>query len=103
MVSSDTKGCLNMQESVHRLIRRLAPLGVCFIFPWAMWAQTAAPNQTELIERLLQRVDQLEKRVAELESDHAVTVAAAATPRPEALVAPGPAPVPAASTQAAPG
>ena len=80
-----------MHESRKKLFRRLCPLGIWLLCSSAMWAQTPAPNQNELIERLLQRVDQLEKRVAELESGRPVAQAAE-PPRAEVPAARGPAP-----------
>src|SRR5258708_5497039 len=68
--------------------RRLPVLVVLMIFAaGAARAQTAPPDQTEQIRILLERVQQLEKRVAELETK----TSAAAGPAPDA-----PAPLPAA-------
>ena len=78
-----------MHESKKKLFRRLCPLVIWLLGSSAMWAQTPAPNQNELIERLLQRVDQLEKRVAELESGRPVAQAVE-PPRAEVPAQPGP-------------
>ena len=47
-----------------------AVLFLIALYPMAVNAQVPAPaSQTELIQQLLQRIDRLEKRVAELEAD----------------------------------
>ncbi|MES1260479.1 MAG: hypothetical protein ABUS49_01995 [Acidobacteriota bacterium] len=48
---------------------------------------TDSSKQTELIQQLLQRIDQLEKRVTELEGTRPVNALAATTPPPPAPVA----------------
>src|SRR6267154_1437784 len=54
--------------------------------PWA-GAQTADPATRELIEKLLSRIDTLEKRVAQLENPGARTAAPApAVPSPTELI-----------------
>jgi hypothetical protein len=65
----------------------------CLIFLLPAWAhgQTADPATRELIERLMNRIDTLEKRVAELEKESPTAKAVAAQP-------PAPAPAPAALT-----
>ena len=45
----------------------VSALIVTLLFASVSSAQTPAPNQTELMERLMLRIDQLEKRVAELD------------------------------------
>jgi len=74
------------------------------LIPLAIWAPCAAAQSTdpatkELIEKLLARIDGLEKRVAELESAKTpATTATAATPAP--VAAPTPAPKPMSATEA---
>src|ERR1700733_11086298 len=46
---------------------RLFAVGLFAVLLPGVWAQTADPPTRELIERLLTRIDGLEKRVAELE------------------------------------
>ena len=76
--------------------RELRSFGIFFLLSAAAWGQPAQPSQTELIQRLLQRIDQLEKRVTELEG--------ARTPKPTETTAPTPAPgAMQPSTAAAPG
>lgn len=82
-----------MHALKKRFPRTLTALGVFILFSSAAWAQAIPPAQADLIERLLTRVDQLEKRVAELESGRP------AAPRPSAL-APAP---PVQTATAAPG
>jgi hypothetical protein len=53
---------------MHRF--RLCAFGLLLTGAPALRGQSTAPNQAELIEKLLARVDQLEKRVAELETGH---------------------------------
>jgi len=58
-----------------------------------MWGQGLAPGQAELINRLLARVDELEKRVAELETGRAAAGGAVArTETPFVAAAPAQAP-----------
>jgi hypothetical protein len=62
-------------------------LGVFLVLtPWAR-AQTTDPATRELIERLLARIDTLEKRVAQLENSKAPAVAPAAAPAPPPIAA----------------
>jgi hypothetical protein len=46
---------------------RLLLIGMCLVLPYGARAQAADPATRELIERLLSRIDTLEKRVAQLE------------------------------------
>ena len=65
-----------MHALKKRFPRTLTALGVFILFSSAAWAQAIPPAQADLIERLLTRVDQLEKRVAELESGRPAAPAA---------------------------
>jgi len=83
-----------MHASKRNLCRTLAALGVSLLVSSAAWAQAPAATQAELIDRLMGRIDQLEKRVAELESGRSISRAEPAR-GPEAAAsspaAPGPA------------
>ncbi len=78
-----------MCASKCALFLRLASVSFSLCFASALCAQATPATQTELIDRLMQRIDQLEKRVAELESSHpaARTAEAMAPAQPAALVA----------------
>ena len=88
-----------MPNTMYAFLKTTAALAVCCLVTPAIWAQGLAPGQAELINRLLQRVDQLEKRVAELETGHAVArvEAPAAPTAPDAAPPAVPAPVVAGS------
>src|SRR5271167_3478213 len=66
--------------------RRFIMGWVLALTPWA-GAQTTDPATRELIERLLSRIDTLEKRVAQLENSKTQAVAPA-TPAPATTPAP---------------
>ena len=63
---------------------RAVAFGLLLLLTQQGQAQGPAANQTELINRLLQRVDQLEKRVAELESGKPLVASAPVPATPEA-------------------
>jgi hypothetical protein len=54
---------------------KLLLIGVCLALPYGARAQAADPATRELIERLLSRIDTLEKRVAQLEQGKPVAAA----------------------------
>jgi hypothetical protein len=64
---------------------------VCLLLMLAPWVQAQDPTQSELIQKLLARIDSLEKRVAELEKDKTPATVAVALPSPEAQAPPSPA------------
>lgn len=67
---------------------------ILFLCPITLAAQSTDPATQELIQRLLDRIDKLEKRVAELEHEKTTPSAAPVTPSPQpppAPVEPGPA------------
>jgi hypothetical protein len=72
------------------MIRRLMLVGLVLTAPCAV-AQSMDPATRALIEKLQQRVDSLEKRLAELEQGHGPSAAAAPVAAPSA---PAPAPAP---------
>src|ERR1039458_4736238 len=57
-------------------------MGLLLALPPGAWAQTADPATRELIERLLSRIETLEKRVAQLENPQPGAMAAAPVPAP---------------------
>jgi hypothetical protein len=65
------------------MIRRLMLVGLVLTAPCAM-AQSMDPATRALIEKLQQRVDSLEKRLAELEQGHGPSAAAAPVAAPSA-------------------
>jgi hypothetical protein len=77
-------------------VRRLVPvLAIIFLAISPAWAQSPPPDQAEQIRVLLERVQQLEKRVAELETKPTAAVATvraanAAVAKPEMPEAPPP-------------
>lgn len=83
---------------------RLIPLVFCFVAAGILSAQTTPPDQAALIEKMMQRIDQLEKRVNELEAEKR-TLTGTPSPAPEARLAPPPLTVivPATSPATVPG
>jgi hypothetical protein len=71
-------------------------MGIFLTVSPVMWGQALAPGQAELINRLLARVDELEKRVAELETSRGpaggTVTRAEVSPAPFVAAAPTPAP-----------
>jgi hypothetical protein len=88
------------------MFRRLLVILTIFLVPLSAWAQSPPPpDQTEQIKALLERVDRLEKRVAELEAREAgapSTALSAANPSPSPAPSPTPSPAPAVEHQVAP-
>jgi hypothetical protein len=75
-------------------MKRTLP-AVCLLLALAPWSRAQDQAQTELIQKLLARIDSLEKRVAELEKDK--------TPAPVTVAAAAPAAVEPQAPAAAPG
>jgi hypothetical protein len=63
---------------------KLLLIGVCLVLPYGARAQASDPATRELIERLLSRIDTLEKRVAQLEQGRAPATAQPSSPPPAA-------------------
>lgn len=83
-----------MHASTKNFFRKLTAVSLPLLFASALCAQGLSTAQTEVIERLMRRIDQLEKRVAELESVRpAAQPEAAAAHTPEPPEAPAPLPL----------
>ena len=63
---------------------KLLLIGVCLVLPYGARAQATDPATREMIERLLSRIDTLEKRVAQLEQGRAPATAQPSSPPPAA-------------------
>jgi len=63
---------------------KLLLIGVCLVLPYGARAQAPDPATRELIERLLSRIDTLEKRVAQLEQGKPPAAAALPSATPSA-------------------
>ena len=57
-----------------KISKRFSVIALSLAAPLALFAQSPAPSQTDVVQALLARIDKLEKRVAELETKSGVAL-----------------------------
>src|SRR5271165_5005643 len=93
LIISDDSSCVSLVDSP--MSHRLIAIGLFAALLPGLHAQTTDPATRELIERLLTRIDGLEKRVAELEKGGTTAVSLATRAAPQQAAQPqAPAPSP---------